>query len=223
MSLLKAVIFDLDGVIVSTDRHHRMGWERLARELGIPFTADQAMRTRGVDRMASLQILLGPNHGYSPAEMRQLADRKNAYYTSLIEQITPGDLLPGALDLLEELNLRAIPLAIGSASKNAAAVLDRLGIAGRFAAVITGHDFKNGKPAPDVFLAAARRLGVPPSGCLVFEDAAAGIQAAHAGGMKAVGIGRPEALPGADRVISSLAEIRYEDILAIMREPGDMP
>jgi beta-phosphoglucomutase len=224
MAQFKAAIFDLDGVIVSTDHYHRLGWERLARELGIPFTDEQARRTRGVDRMASLRVVLGPDHRFSPAEMNDLAARKNAYYTELIRQITPADLLPGALDLLAELEAHAIPRAIGSASKNAAPVLELLGIAPRFDAVVTGHDFERGKPAPDVFLTAARRLHVAPANCLVFEDAEAGIQAAHAGGMKAVGIGRPETVPDAERIVSSLAEIHYADLVALMRNStGEKP
>ena len=223
MAQLKAAIFDLDGVIVSTDRFHRLGWERLARELGIPFTEDQARRTRGVDRLASLKVVLGLHHRFSPAEMNELAARKNAYYTELIRQITADDLLPGALDLLSELEAHAIPRAIGSASKNALPVLERLGIADRFAAVVTGHDFERGKPAPDVFLTAARRLNVAPAHCLVFEDAEAGIQAAHAGGMKAVGIGSAENVLGAERIVSSLAEIHYNDLVALMNLTGDTP
>lgn len=221
MPEFKAAIFDLDGVIVSTDHYHRLGWERLARELGIPFTDDQARRTRGVDRMASLRVVLGPDHGYSPAQMEELAARKNTYYTELIREISPADLLPGADALLSELEAHGIRLAIGSASKNAAVVLRLLGIAHRFDAVVTGHDFARGKPAPDVFLTAARRLEIPPEQCLVFEDAEAGIQAAHAGGMKAVGLGRPETVPGADRIISSLAEIHYPDLVVLMNSSGE--
>lgn len=222
MSNFKAAIFDLDGVIVSTDTYHRLGWARLAIELGIPFTEDQARRTRGVDRMASLNVVLGPDHGYSHGEMNEMAARKNAYYTELIRQITPADLLPGALDLLIELEAHSIPMAIGSASKNAAPVLERLGIANRFSAVVTGHDFERGKPAPDVFLTAARLLQIAPTNCLVFEDAEAGIQAAHAGGMKAIGIGRPDTVPGAERIVSSLAEIHFADLITLMNSSGDL-
>lgn len=212
-----AVIFDLDGVIVSTDRHHREGWKRLADELGIPFTEDQARRTRGVDRMASLRVVLGPDHGFSGPQMEALATRKNEYYTESIRQITPADLLPGTLDLLDALDAQGIAMAIGSASRNASMVLERLGIANRFGAVVTGADFTHGKPAPDVFLIAAQRLGMPPERCLVVEDAEAGIRAAHAGGMKAVGIGGPDTVPGAERIVPSLACIGYGDIAALMQ------
>ena len=218
MARFKAAIFDLDGVIVSTDKYHRLGWARLAGELGIPFTEDQARRTRGVDRMASLRVVLGRNSRYSAAEMEQLAARKNGYYTEFIRQITPDDLLPGALDLLAELRARGIPMAIGSASKNAGTVLDRLGIADQFAAVVTGHDFTRGKPAPDVFLTAAGRLGIKAADCVVFEDAAAGIEAAHAGGMKAVGVGAPDTVAGAERIVPSLAGIKYADLVALFEE-----
>lgn len=221
MAQFKAAIFDLDGVIVSTDKYHRLGWQRLARELGIPFTEEQARRTRGVDRMASLRIVLGPDHRFSAAEMEQLAARKNGYYTELIRQVTPADLLPGALHLLTELEAHHIAMAIGSASRNAPMVLELLGIAHRFAAIVTGHDFTRGKPAPDVFLIAAQRLGVAPPDCVVFEDAEAGIQAAHAGGMKAVGIGQATTVPGAERIVASLAEIHLCDLIALMSGTGE--
>ncbi len=211
-----AVIFDLDGVIVSTDRFHREGWTRLSRELGIPFSDAQAEGTRGVDRMASLKVVLGPAHGFTQLQMEALAARKNIYYLEAVRGITPSDLLPGVAQRLAELDQHGIAMAIGSASKNAAMVLERLGIAGRFAAVVTGNDFTHGKPAPDVFLTAARRLGMPPSRCLVVEDAVAGIQAAQAGGMKAVGIGRPGSLPGAERIVASLAAISYAELASLM-------
>lgn len=210
------VIFDLDGVIVKTDKYHRQGWQRLADELGIEFTEEQARRTRGVDRMASLRVVLGPDHGFTEAQMREFADRKNAYYTESIQQINPEDILPGTMNRLSELDAHGIPMAIGSASKNAAVVLERLEIAHRFHAVVTGHDFERGKPAPDVFLTAAVRMGMPPDRCLVFEDAESGIQAAHAGGMRAIGIGQPDELPGAEIVVHSLDDINYDKMAALM-------
>lgn len=211
-----AVIFDLDGVIVSTDRYHREGWQRLADELGIPFTEEQALRTRGVDRMSSLRVVLRENHGYSESEMEALAARKNDYYTKAIHDITPSDLLPGVLDRLDELEEHGIPMAIGSASKNASLVLDRLQISHRFETVVTGKDFSRGKPAPDVFLIAAERLHMPAGRCIVVEDAEAGVQAAHAGGMKVVGIGTPASVPGAERVVASLACITMAEMAALL-------
>lgn len=210
-------IFDLDGVIVSTDRYHRQAWQRLADELGIPFTEEQARATRGVDRMASLNIVLGARAcDFTDAQKAEFAERKNRFYKEFIGGISPADALPGVDTLLPELRARGVPLAIGSASKNAKPVLERLGIAGMFDAVVTGHDFVHGKPAPDVFLVAAERLGLAPSSCVVFEDAAAGIQAAHAGGMKAVGIGNPDIVRGCDRFARTLADITPDDIAALV-------
>ena len=206
-------IFDLDGVIVSTDKYHRQAWQRLADELGIPFTEEQAQATRGVDRMVSLAVVLGEHASkFTDAQKAELADRKNKVYKELIRQITPADTLPGVETLLPALKARGIPLAIGSASKNAKPVLESLGIADMFDAIVTGYDFVHGKPAPDVFLVAAERLGLPPARCVVFEDAAAGIQAAHAGGMKAVGVGDPDIVRGCDRFAKTLADIAVEQV-----------
>lgn len=210
-------IFDLDGVIVSTDRYHRQAWRQLAGELGIPFTEEQARATRGVDRMASLEIVLGTRSGdFTDAQKTEFAERKNTYYKELVGGISPADALPGTNTLLPALRARGVPLAIGSASKNAMPVLERLGIASMFDAIVTGHDFVHGKPAPDVFLVAAERLGLKPDRCVVFEDAAAGIQAAHAGGMKAVGIGDPDIVKGCDRFAKTLADITPEEIAALV-------
>lgn len=217
MAKLEAVIFDLDGVIVSTDRYHYLGWKRLADEIGVPFDRERNELCRGVDRMASLRIVLGPDHKYSESEMKVLADRKNEYYKELAMQISPADLLPGVLALLDGLEAHGVKCAVGSASKNAEAVIERLGIRSRFRTIVTGHDFTRGKPAPDVFLTAASRMGVAPANCVVFEDAAAGVEAAHAGGMKAVGVGRPDLLAAAERVVASLAEITYADLVTLMR------
>ena len=217
------VIFDLDGVIVSTDKYHRQAWQRLADELGIPFTEEQAQATRGVDRMASLAVVLGEHASkFSDAQKAEFAERKNKVYKELIRQITPADALPGVDMLLPALRERGIPIAIGSASKNALPVLEGMGIAGLFDAIVTGYDFVHGKPAPDVFLVAAERLGLPPSHCVVFEDAAAGIQAAHAGGMKAVGVGNPEIVKGCDRFAKTLADISVEQVTDLFNcEIGD--
>lgn len=210
------VIFDLDGVIVSTDRYHRQAWQQLADELGLPFTDEQAQATRGVDRMSSLAVVLGEHAGeYTQEQKNELATRKNNVYKELIKQITPADALPGVDTLIPELRRRGIPCAIGSASKNATPVLESMGIADKFDAIVTGFDFVHGKPAPDVFLVAASRLGLDPAQCVVFEDAAAGIQAAHAGGMKAVGVGNPEIVKGCDKFAGSLAGITADEIAAL--------
>lgn len=211
------VIFDLDGVIVSTDIYHRMAWQKLADELGLPFTEEQAKATRGVDRMSSLAVVLGDKASeFSEEQKIALATKKNEVYKELIKQIRPEDALPGSVELVRELEKRGIPRAIGSASKNAQPVLERMGIAGLFTSIVTGFDFVHGKPAPDVFLVAAERLGLPPGKCVVFEDAAAGIQAAHAGGMKAVGVGDPEIVKGCERFAKTLADITVDEIAALI-------
>lgn len=210
-------IFDLDGVIVSTDRYHRLAWQQLADELGLPFTEEQARATRGVDRMSSLAVVLGAHAAdYTDERKQELASRKNEAYKKLISRITPADKLPGVDALLDDLAAHGVKVAIGSASKNALPVLESLGIAERFDAVVTGHDFTRGKPAPDVFLTAAERLGLPPSRCVVFEDAAAGVQAAHAGGMKAVGVGDPDIVAAADKKIRDLSFIDYAAIAGLL-------
>jgi len=218
MPHLEAVIFDLDGVIVSTDNYHYLGWKRLADEIGVPFDREKNEQLRGVDRMGSLLLLLPQDHGYTQEQLATLADRKNGYYKELIKQVTPNDLLPGAVELLDELEAHDVKKAVGSASRNADAVLKSLGIRDRFGAVITGHDFEHGKPEPDVFLTVATRLKADPENCVVFEDAAAGIEAAHAAGMKAVGVGRAELVAGAERIVKTLAEISYADIVGLWAE-----
>lgn len=218
MPELLAVIFDLDGVIVSTDEYHYRGWQRLADEIGVPFDRRRNERLRGVDRMNSLLRLLPENHGYSQAELETLATRKNAYYKELITQITPADLLPGAVALLDDLAVHGVRMAIASASKNAPEVLDRLGIRGRFDTIVTGHDFTRGKPAPDIFLIAAQRIGVPPPNCLVVEDAESGVQAGVAAGMRVLGRGTDPALAaaGAARVVAALTEVSWRDLAALL-------
>ena len=211
-----AAIFDLDGVIVSTDVYHREAWSRLANRLGLPFTEAQAQATRGVDRMSSLRVVLGGKwDAFSDAERAALAAEKNDLYKELIRQITPADALPGAVELVRGLAARGVPRAIGSASKNALPVLERLGIADLFDAVVTGYDFTRGKPAPDVFLVAAERLAAEPARCIVFEDAAAGVAAARAGGMKCVGIGDPEIVKGCDLFAATPADVAIDDLFAL--------
>ena len=214
MSELLAVIFDLDGVIVSTDDYHYRGWQRLADEIGVPFDRRRNERLRGVDRMNSLRRLLPENHGYSEAELHALATRKNEYYKELIKQVSPRDILPGVPALLDDLDAHQVRKAIASASKNAPEVLERLGIGSRFEVIVTGHDFTHGKPAPDIFLTAARRLKLPPANCLVVEDAVSGVEAGVAAGMKVLGRGSdPDLLKaGAARMVESLAEVTCADL-----------
>ncbi len=187
---LKAVIFDLDGVLTDTAEHHYRAWQRLADEEGLKFDREVNEALRGVSRRASLEIILRHNGAeWEDARVLEGMERKNNYYVESLADISPADLLPGAVELIEELRGAGIKVAIGSASKNTPTVLDRLGIRHLMDAVADGNNVSVPKPAPDVFLKAAELLGVPPAFCAVFEDAEAGIDAALAGNMWAIGIG----------------------------------
>jgi beta-phosphoglucomutase len=198
-------IFDLDGVLVDTARYHYLAWRRLAHELGFAFTAEHNERLKGVSRQRSLEILLEIGGLSVPLAQRdELATRKNAWYVEMISQIGPGELLPGAGDYVALLRQQGKRIALGSASRNARPLLERLAILDLFDAIIDGHAVARAKPDPEVFVRAAAALGVPADACVVFEDAQAGIDAARNAGMRVVGIGDPFKLQGADIVVSGL-------------------
>lgn len=210
---IKACLFDLDGVIVDTAKYHFMAWKQLADELGFEFTIDHNERLKGVSRMTSLDILLEVG-GINLSEDRKLklADQKNQRYVSFIEKMTPDEILPGVVAFLNELKAAGIKTAIGSASKNTPMILERINLTSYFDVVIDGNKVSKAKPDPEVFLKGAEALGVDPSDCLVFEDAAAGIDAAHNGGMKCVGIGYPENLKNARWVIPGFQNFGIENL-----------
>ena len=202
---MKAALFDLDGVIVDTARYHYLAWRELANGLGFDLSEQQNERLKGVSRMESLDVVLGIGGVTVGADEKLLlATTKNTRYVEMITQIDPSEILPGAKEYLLALRARGVKIALGSASKNAEIILEKLGIRPLFDAVIDGNMVSKSKPDPEVFLLGARVLGVAPSACVVFEDAAAGIDAARAGGMHAVGIGRSENLPLADLVVPGL-------------------
>jgi beta-phosphoglucomutase len=207
----KAVIFDLDGVIVDTAKYHYLAWKRLAEELGISFTPVDNERLKGVSRMASLDILLSLGKRWLPdTEKLILAEEKNAWYVEMIDELTREELLPGAEELLRQLRADGVKIALGSASKNAERILKRLEIGDYFDARIDGTKVSQAKPDPEVFLLAAKSVGVNPVDCLVFEDAPAGVEAAKRANMHVVGIGNQENLPHADWILGSLDEINDE-------------
>ncbi|MBD2566497.1 beta-phosphoglucomutase [Anabaena lutea FACHB-196] len=208
---IRGIIFDLDGVLTDTADYHYQAWQKLADEEGIPFNRQANEALRGVSRRASLMLIIGDRR-YSEVQIQEMMERKNDYYVKLIHNITSKDLLPGVVPLLDELRQAGIKIALGSASKNARVVIERLGIADKFDAVADGYSVQEPKPAPDLFLYAAKQLGIPPSQCVVFEDAAAGIQAAKAAGMWAVGLGPVERVGAADIVLSSLAGVKWENL-----------
>ena len=215
---VRAVIFDLDGVIVSTDELHYRAWKEIADALGIPFDRDRNVRLRGVSRMDSLELLLGDRAGSRTAEDKAaLATRKNARYRELLGELSPGDVLPGVAAVLVELRARHVLLAVGSSSRNTEAILERVGLTEAFDAVADGTRISRSKPDPEVFLLAAADLGVEPSECLVVEDADAGVTAARAAGMRVVGVGAASANAGADDRLASAADLLTLEALAEAR------
>jgi len=208
------VIFDLDGVIVSTDNCHYLAWKRMADEEGIEFDRKVNERLRGVSRMESLAIILEKAaKKYSEEEKLAMAARKNGYYVELIGSLTENDILPGALDTLKLLKEKGIKAAIGSSSRNTPIILKQIGLADAFDAVADGNAIKNSKPDPEVFLLAAKLLNLDPANCLVVEDADAGVQAALAGGMRALGVGSAAVNPKATFTAENLEKADFESIL----------
>lgn len=185
------MIFDLDGVIVSTDEYHYLGWQRMADEEGIYFDRQINERLKGVSRMESLDIILEKSKKvYSEDQKTEMATRKNNYYKEFLStELTPNNILPGVMSVLKELKQNGIKIAIGSSSRNSPSILKQIGLDNYFDATADGNDIKKSKPDPEVFLLAAKRLGLKPDECLVVEDAEAGISAALAGGMKALAVG----------------------------------
>jgi len=217
MTEIKAIIFDLDGVLTNTSETHYRAWKRLADELGIPFDRQRNELLRGVPRRRSLELMLNGQ----PATEEQVQEwmaRKNGYYMEFIQQVTPADILPGALKLLEELRQSGITVGIGSASKNTRTVLDRLQLWDYIDAVSDGYSVQRHKPAPDLFLHCARQLGVDPSEAIVVEDAASGVEAALAGGFWTVGLGPKERVGAAHAVFPSLEGITLRAILDALEQ-----
>jgi beta-phosphoglucomutase len=211
-SRFKAVIFDLDGVITDTAHYHYLAWKRLADSVDAPFDEAFNEQLKGVDRMGSLDLILArAPRTYTPAEKRLLSDAKNTHYQELIATMTPDDLLPGALRALEEVRAAGLQIGLASVRRNAVTVLDRLGIRDRFDDVVDAATVVNGKPDPEIFLTAAAHLGVDPRDCLGVEDAVAGVASIKDAGMFAVGVGSPDVLRRADRVIPSMAAFRLDD------------
>ena len=214
--MIRAFIFDLDGVITDTAEFHYRGWKRLAQEESLPFTREDNEHLRGVPRRESLRLIL-KGREYPEEKIQEMMERKNNYYLAFIKEISPGDLLPGAKELLEEIRAARLKNALGSASKNAGEVIERLGIRHLFDAISDGHSVKNQKPAPDLFLHAAGQLGLKPAECAVVEDAAAGIEAALAGGFRSIGLGPRERVGKAEVVLPDLSGVRLVELLKALQ------
>jgi beta-phosphoglucomutase len=216
--LIKAFIFDLDGVLTDTAEYHYRAWKRLADEERLPFTREDNEHLRGVARRESLMLLLKGRARPPEEKIQEMMVRKNGYYLEFIKEISPRDLLLGAKELLEEIHAAGLKTALGSASKNAGEVVDRLQIRSLLDAISDGYSVERQKPAPDLFLHAAAQLGLPPPECAVVEDAAAGIEAAKAGGFRSVGLGPRERVGDADAVFPSLEGVR---LLGLRRALGE--
>lgn len=214
--MIKGVIFDLDGVLVSTDELHYLAWKQLADELGITaFTKEDNKRQRGVSRMASLEVVLEKgDKTYTDEEKVELATRKNNYYLKMLDTLTESDLLPGARETLLMLHEKGVLTGLGSASKNAPVILEKTGILSLFDKISCGLDTTKSKPDPEVFLVAAKKLELSPEECLVVEDSQAGIDAAKAGGMKSLAVGPLYQTMGADYCAKDLADhVDWDTIL----------
>lgn len=187
---MKAVIFDLDGVICFTDKYHYLAWKEMADNLGIYFDETINNRLRGVSRMESLEIILEKSEkNYSQEEKEKFAERKNVTYVKLLEKMTTDDLSEEVKNTLLELRKRGYKLAIGSSSRNTKMILKQIGLEGFFDAISDGTNISNSKPDPEVFLKAAQFVAEKPEECLVVEDAKAGVEAAYIGGFKSAGVG----------------------------------
>ena len=213
--MIKAVIFDLDGVLVTTDELHYRAWKRLAEQEGITgFTREDNIRQHGVSRMASLEVVLEKSgKQYSDAEKKVLAEKKNDMYVKSLKSLDKSAVLDGVFDFITYLKQKGIKLAVGSASKNTPMILEKTGLADKFEAVSCGLDTQKSKPDPEVFLIAADRLDIPYSECLVVEDSDAGIEAAKAGGMYALAVGAAKNNPDADFRAEGLADKNIKTII----------
>ncbi len=211
---ITAVIFDLDGVIVSTDEFHFQAWKRLADEAGIVFTRHDNEALRGVSRAESLEIILAKSKRlWSQDEKNRMMETKNTYYRDSLQTLSPQDILPGVMRILKELKQAGVAIAIGSSSKNTPLILQKIGLASAFDAVADGNDIQKSKPDPEVFLLAAQRLGKSPAECLVVEDAEAGLMAARSGGMRVLGVGGAAASALADLSAPTLATMEVQTLL----------
>ncbi len=225
---IQGFIFDLDGVLTDTAEYHYRAWQKLADEENIPFDRQANEALRGVSRRESLLLIIG-DRPYSAAELQAMMDRKNRYYVESITSITPQDVLPGVIELLDELRRSGIKIAIGSASKNARTVIEKLGITDRVDVITDGNSVDRPKPAPDLFLYAAAQLGLDPTHCAVVEDAPAGIAAAIAAGMWAIGLGTAVSVASAVNqvgaahiVLPNLMGVHLSDLQAKLAKTGGM-
>ncbi len=220
---ISAVIFDMDGVLADTIDLHYQSWQRVADEWQIPFSKEDYSQILGMKREESIDYLLR-NHTVDAGTRLEMLRRKNDYYLELVDTLNSDKLLPGVQKLLAELQAAQMRIALGSSSKNAALVLQKLGIDNLFEVVADGNSVPNSKPSPEVFQKAAELLDLPADECLVIEDAAAGVEAAKAAGMIVLGVGPTDRLQQADLVLDSLADCSWSalvDQLGLSSSPAE--
>ena len=219
--MIKAFIFDLDGVIVDTAKYHYLAWQQLADFLEIPFSEKENETMKGISRMASLERLLElGNLSISDADKEKYCAIKNIWYLEHIEKMGQDEILPGVLNIIDEAKNAGLGIALGSASKNARTILNKVNLTDSFDVIIDGNDVVNSKPDPEVFSRGAQLMGYLPSETVVFEDSAKGIDAAIAGGFRTVGIGSEIHLNHADMVISDLSNFSIKDLNLSFSEQG---
>jgi len=204
----KGFIFDLDGVIVDTAKYHFLAWQKLAKSIGIDFSHEQNEQLKGVSRVKSLEkILEWGNKTISEDKFNALMASKNDDYLSFIAKMNHEEILPDVPKVLNYLKTQNQPISLGSASKNARQILEKVDLLNQFDAIVDGNDVSKAKPDPEVFLIAAKSLNVNPEDCIVFEDSVAGVQAANTANMISIGIGEENVLHEADYVFSNFTEI----------------
>ncbi len=210
----KGIIFDLDGVLVTTDEYHYKSWVKISEEEGIHFTWEMNNNFRGVGRMECVDILLAHSKKvYTQEDKAEIARRKNEYFAKSLEDVDDSVIMPGTVERLKELREKGIKIGVGSNSRNAKTIINKVKLDCYIDVISDGYDIKNSKPDPEVFLLTAERLGLKNYECLVVEDAVAGVEAAHAAGMKALGIGTSDRLTKAEKVIKNLSEITTDEMI----------
>ena len=212
--MYKACLFDLDGVLVDTAIYHFQAWKNLGKQFGYELTEEQNEQLKGVSRVESLnKILDWANYSATQEQKSAWLIEKNEDYLRLISNMNPSEILPGVLDFLHQIKDLGYKIALGSASKNAEIILEKTGLMPWFDLIIDGNKVSKSKPDPEVFLKGAKGLGLSPETCIVFEDAQAGVEAAKAGNMKAIGIGEAETLFLADKIIPNFVGIKAAELL----------
>lgn len=219
--MFKGVLFDLDGVITDTAEFHYRAWKKLGEEIGISIDRNFNEQLKGVSREDSLTLLLAygkKENNFSNEEFAALAKRKNEYYLEMIQEITPADVFPGIVPLLTELKKAGIKIALASASKNGPLLLDKMQLTDYFDAIADPSKVASGKPAPDIFLLAAKEIGLEATDCLGIEDAKAGIQAIIASGAYPVGVGRKEDLGEDIPIVADTSSLTLDYLQHVWRK-----